>query len=106
MWTDYNHVTNTQSSAFYPSNFTPIWANASDLTQAEIASVLQRNANFWTSYPAGVPTSMTNSTQQWDFPNAWPPLQYWIIEALRSQPKTQSIAASLVQQVRLNAKEG
>lgn len=35
------------------------------------------------SYPAGVPTSLVNSSQQWDFPNGWPPLNHMLIEGLR-----------------------
>ena len=27
----------------------------------------------------GVPTSMMDSGQQWDFPNAWPPLQHILV---------------------------
>ena len=30
-----------------------------------------------------MPTSLVNTTQQWDFPNAWPPLQMVMIEALQ-----------------------
>ena len=26
------------------------------------------------SYPGGIPTSLRNTGEQWDFPNAWPPL--------------------------------
>lgn len=25
-------------------------------------------------YPGGIPVSLNSSGQQWDFPNAWPPL--------------------------------
>ena len=31
----------------------------------------------------GIPTSLDNSSQQWDFPNAWPPLQSIIVQGLR-----------------------
>ena len=27
----------------------------------------------------GIPTSMQESGQQWDFPNAWPPLQQLLV---------------------------
>lgn len=30
----------------------------------------------------GIMTSLYNSTQQWDAPNAWPPLQYFMVEGL------------------------
>lgn len=31
-------------------------------------------------FPGGVPTSLRNSGQQWDYPNAWAPLQHMLIE--------------------------
>lgn len=45
----------------------------------------------------GTPTSLYNTTQQWDFPNAWPPLQAFIIQGLdRSEDKNaQQVAAKL-----------
>lgn len=30
-------------------------------------------------FPNGVPTSLRQSGQQWDYPNAWPPLQHMLI---------------------------
>ena len=33
-------------------------------------------------YPGGVPTSKKDTGEQWDYPNAWPPLQQMLIEAL------------------------
>lgn len=34
-------------------------------------------------YPGGLPTSMITSGQQWDFPNAWAPTTWILIEGLR-----------------------
>lgn len=31
-------------------------------------------------FPGGVPTSLRKSGQQWDHPNAWPPLQHMLID--------------------------
>lgn len=31
-------------------------------------------------FPNGVPTSLKESGQQWDYPNAWPPLQHMLID--------------------------
>lgn len=36
------------------------------------------------SYVGGVPTSLIKSGQQWDFPNAWPPLQWFTIVGMLS----------------------
>jgi neutral trehalase len=33
-------------------------------------------------YSGGIPTSLENSTEQWDLPNAWPPLQIIVIQGL------------------------
>lgn len=35
------------------------------------------------SFPGGIPTSLVDSGEQWDFPNAWPPLIHFVIQALR-----------------------
>ena len=34
------------------------------------------------SYIGGLPTSLIDSGQQWDFPNAWPPLQWFAIAGM------------------------
>lgn len=33
-------------------------------------------------YPGGIPTSLNQSGEQWDYPNAWPPLQALVIQGL------------------------
>jgi alpha,alpha-trehalase len=33
-------------------------------------------------YLGGIPTSLQQSGEQWDFPNAWPPLQIIVIQGL------------------------
>jgi alpha,alpha-trehalase len=88
-------------TAWFPSNLMPLWARAYDprqfpLKQVEAIVLAQRKAF---SFPAGVPTSYTNTTQQWDYPNAWPPLQFFLIEALLEQPSAvlQQIATDLMQ---------
>nr|XP_023995601.1 trehalase [Salvelinus alpinus] len=48
----------------------------------------------WTSggldFPNGVPTSLVDSGQQWDYPNAWPPLQHILIQGLSSLPSQEA----------------
>lgn len=36
------------------------------------------------NYAGGMPTSLEHSGEQWDYPNAWPPLQHIVISGLRS----------------------
>lgn len=45
----------------------------------------------------GIPTSTYTSSEQWDFPNAWPPLQAFIIQGLdRTEQKlAQQVAQNL-----------
>ena len=38
------------------------------------------------NYPGGIPTTLNNSGQQWDFPNVWPPLEHMIIVGMHSSP--------------------
>ena len=56
------------------------------------------------AFIGGVPTSMLQTGQQWDFPNAWPPLQHMIVVGLEKtgQPKAQAVAFDLAQRWLLN----
>ncbi|CAI8011659.1 Trehalase [Geodia barretti] len=41
-------------------------------------------------YPGGIPASVwSNSTQQWDYPNAWAPIQWMLVEAWHDSPSKQ-----------------
>lgn len=35
-------------------------------------------------YPGGVPNTLADTNEQWDYPNVWPPMQYVMIEAMRN----------------------
>ncbi|KAG9120115.1 hypothetical protein FRC07_004534 [Ceratobasidium sp. 392] len=39
-------------------------------------------------YPGPLPATLVETGQQWDFPNAWPPLQYFAIKALQNINET------------------
>ncbi|KAG8742937.1 hypothetical protein FRC10_000725 [Ceratobasidium sp. 414] len=39
-------------------------------------------------YPGPLPATLVQSKQQWDFPNSWPPLQYFTIKALQNVDET------------------
>ena len=41
------------------------------------------------SHPGGVPTTLNNSGQQWDFPNVWPPLEHMLIVGLHNSPDSE-----------------
>ncbi|KAM2938618.1 hypothetical protein FF1_038390 [Malus domestica] len=71
-----------QNQNVYASNFVPLWLEPfySDASVAEKVTKSLRSSGL--ICPAGIATSLTNSTQQWDFPNGWAPLQHMIVEGL------------------------
>ncbi|KAL7631224.1 UNVERIFIED_CONTAM: hypothetical protein RMT77_018471 [Armadillidium vulgare] len=88
MWFDYNIKQNKVQKGFYPSNLMPLWAKAygteRDVTYIAECVLSYLNRINITSYPGGIPTSLMNSSQQWDLPNGWAPLQYFAIIGLRN----------------------
>ena len=46
-------------------------------------------------YPGGVPASDLPTGQQWDFPNAWPPLISLMVNALEGNPNILAQQAAL-----------
>ena len=85
MWFDYDFLNRAPRKSFYPSNLFPLWAECFDASERMLvaeASVayLKRTGAIYCK--GGVPTSLVESGQQWDFPNAWPPLQHILVEGL------------------------
>ena len=82
-WLDFDIQAKKHRSHFYVSNIFPIWAgcygNKSHANEA-INSIKNQGV---LDYPGGVPTSLNNTEEQWDFPNAWPPLQDVMETSLR-----------------------
>ncbi|KAL7608568.1 hypothetical protein Lser_V15G10043 [Lactuca serriola] len=69
-----------QNQDIFASNFIPLWVRFQDKTLVKkVAQSLQSSGLL---HAAGVATSLTNSSQQWDFPNGWAPLQHMIVEGL------------------------
>ena len=69
--------------SFYPSNLFPLWAECYSpddrmmVAEAAVAYLKDTGAIYC---KGGVPTSLDESAgQQWDFPNAWPPLQHILV---------------------------
>eukprot|EP00029_Vermamoeba_vermiformis_P011431 TRINITY_DN6280_c0_g1_i1.p1 TRINITY_DN6280_c0_g1~~TRINITY_DN6280_c0_g1_i1.p1 ORF type:complete len:559 (+),score=124.46 TRINITY_DN6280_c0_g1_i1:77-1753(+) len=81
-WNDFNYVTKKHTAEFYPSNIMPLWSKSYQglITDAQLKAFVDQIMGIF-SFPGGVPTSLSKTGQQWDFPNAWPPLQYFVIEA-------------------------
>ncbi|XP_064093188.1 trehalase-like [Macrobrachium nipponense] len=83
VWYDFDIKTQQKRRYFYMSNIHPIWSgcygqeDSRAHTMEKVISYLKANKAI--DYVGGVPTSLENSGQQWDFPNAWAPLQHILI---------------------------
>ncbi|XP_050432885.1 trehalase-like isoform X2 [Adelges cooleyi] len=94
-WFDWDTMNNKSREYFYVSNIVPLWTGSYDMPKKSVASkvlgYLKDQHVIEPDYSIkynGTPTSMYPSSQQWDFPNAWPPLQAFIIQGLdRTQQK-------------------
>lgn len=85
IWFDYDIELQKQRKIFYASNFAPLWTESYDLTKAKEfgkrATIYLKQTGI-ISYAGGIPASLIKSGEQWDFPNAWPPLQEIVIMGL------------------------
>ena len=82
MWFDYDLQNDKQRKYFYPSNLFPLWAEcyeAKDRTVIAESAVNYLKRTGAMKCKGGVPTSLHDSEQQWDYPNAWPPLQHILV---------------------------
>ncbi|XP_028429123.1 trehalase [Perca flavescens] len=85
-WFDYNLVTHSKHFEFYPSNLAPLWAQCYSRPEMAEKAVQYLKGSGALQFPNGVPTSLRDSGQQWDYPNAWPPLQHMLIRGLSKLP--------------------
>lgn len=83
LWLDYDRQLKKKRHYFYAASVVPLWAGVHRGNLARERFVLQALKRLKVlDYPGGFPTSLSTSGQQWDFPNAWPPLQHMLIEGL------------------------
>lgn len=84
-WLDYDMSNSIKRDYFYPSNVAPLWTGCYNKTDEKkivplVMKYLQnKNVDI---YPGGVPTTLEHTGEQWDYPNAWPPLQHMVIIGL------------------------
>ncbi|XP_008061104.1 trehalase isoform X1 [Carlito syrichta] len=99
IWFDYDLENKKKNREFYPSNLTPLWAGCfSDPGVVDKALKYLEDSQILT-YQHGIPTSLKKTGQQWDFPNAWAPLQDLVIRGLAKSPspRAQEVALQLAQ---------
>ncbi|MCL4117246.1 UNVERIFIED_CONTAM: hypothetical protein GTU68_009957 [Idotea baltica] len=114
-WFDFNIITNNLQPGFYSSGLVPLWAETYG-TERDPNYIAERVINYLesiniTSFPGGIPTSiMKNSTDQWDLPNGWAPLQYFAVLGLNKighkDQRASSLAFSLAEKWTLSCYKG
>jgi alpha,alpha-trehalase len=79
------------------ASYMPLWAGACSGEQAASAAAALRSSRLL--HPGGVATTLEATGQQWDSPNAWPPLQQMLIEGLSTcgAPLAAELASSLAE---------
>lgn len=85
IWFDYDLKNGKPRKDFFPTNLTPLYTNSFDKSKSSIyatKAVDYLKSQSIAGFLGGVPTSLNPSGQQWDAPNAWPPLQSIIVQGL------------------------
>nr|ACF94698.1 trehalase [Spodoptera frugiperda] len=100
VWLDYSLESGRRRDYFYPSNVSPLWAVCYD--QARKDYYVNRVVNYLNKvkvdiFDGGIPTTFEHSGEQWDYPNAWPPLQYIVVMGLANtgQPEAVRLASEI-----------
>ncbi|KAJ8983512.1 hypothetical protein NQ317_012003 [Molorchus minor] len=85
-WLDYDLFNHVKRDYFYPTNIAPLWTGCYNETDKDkiVQSVLKYLQNKNIMYPGGIPTTVEHTGEQWDYPNAWPPLQHMMIIGLNN----------------------
>lgn len=84
-WLDYDLINEVKRDYFYPTNISPLWTGCYNHQHTEYFvshTMKYLDETNIMGYPGGVPTTFELSYEQWDYPNAWPPLQYIMVMAL------------------------
>jgi alpha,alpha-trehalase len=81
-WADYDLVSQRLNEEnFYITNLSPLWMDIKP-PRLSVRHVIDSNMHILSENAGGVPFSLVNSSQQWDFSNVWPPNQHSIIMML------------------------
>ncbi|XP_029340944.1 trehalase-like [Acyrthosiphon pisum] len=86
-WLDFDIINNIRRNYFYPTNISPLWTgcyakNNTDYLVTRVLNYLNKSEILNTA--GGIPTTLRETDQQWDQPNAWPPLQYIVVMGLEN----------------------
>jgi len=87
VWLDYDLKNKVPRDYFVVTNLSPLWARAYPINNADsITESVMRyiEENKLDSFPGGVPHTLNNTGEQWDYPNVWPPMMHILIEGLNN----------------------
>ncbi|KAF8028046.1 hypothetical protein BT93_E0839 [Corymbia citriodora subsp. variegata] len=87
-----------QNQKVFASNFIPLWIDVFNSDKTLVEKVVKSLRSSGLLHDAGIATSLTNSSEQWDFPNGWAPLQHMIAEGLArsGSSEARSLAEDIV----------
>ena len=92
LWRDLR-LGEVQDNSFYASALSPLVWGCGGGGDEKLLSTLESLGVL--EYPGGIPASVwSNSTHQWDYPNAWAPLQWMLVEAWHDSPSGELRAAA------------
>jgi alpha,alpha-trehalase len=82
-WFDYDLVSKEHVTTYFDTNFFPMFSECvhEGFDPHKIGTYLEKSGVL--TFPGGIPTSLIASGQQWDFPNAWAPTTWVVIQGLR-----------------------
>ena len=66
---------------FYVTNLAPLFMDIHPM-RTKVTHMIKKHFDMLDKYEGGVPFSMINSTQQWDFANVWAPTQHSVVMSL------------------------
>ncbi|XP_038610020.1 trehalase isoform X2 [Tachyglossus aculeatus] len=95
-WFDYNLAKGQRHQAFFPSNLAPLWAGCAPGPEEGDRAVKYLQDSGILNFGKGIPTSLKQSGEQWDYPNAWAPLQELVITGLAESGSERAGAAAFV----------
>lgn len=95
-------MNNKPRNYFSPTNLAPLWTKAYRADESEKISECVLNyikELKLDEYPGGVPNTLSDTGEQWDFPNVWSPMQYILIIGLDNlgTPSAKKLAESWAQ---------
>ncbi|XP_034478463.1 trehalase [Drosophila innubila] len=87
VWFDYDLKNKVPRDYFVVTNLSPLWARAYPINEADkitesVMSYIEENK--LDSFPGGVPHTLSNTGEQWDYPNVWPPMMHMLIEGFNN----------------------